>query len=119
MLIERQSPLNVALSHRLVDQLNHLRRTDLPWLWSDTKVQVTVSYIEEYDSRRWKPFRIAEIVITAQHDSTVTLRDLRRCIFTDAVTPVLENLGASALCDEDTKILVSFVRGLCVARTDP
>lgn len=70
------------------------------------KVQVTVSYTEDRQSRRWKPSKVAEIVVTAQHDGTVALAHLRRCIMTDAVIPVLKSHGAWELCDKATEFLV-------------
>jgi S-adenosylmethionine synthetase len=50
----------------------------LPWLFPDTKAQVTIEFKE--DSGRLFPVRINTVIVTMQHDQTVTLETLRRSI---------------------------------------
>ncbi|MCF6476636.1 methionine adenosyltransferase [Nonomuraea sp. MG754425] len=85
-------PLPITLAHRLARRLTEVRRTGVvPYLRPDGKTQVTV----EYDGDR--PVRLDTVVVSSQHASGVSLRDmlapdLRR----EVVEPVLAEAGLAA-----------------------
>lgn len=77
-------PMPIWLSHRLVMQLAHVRRTgQLPYLRPDGKSQVTIEY------SRGVPVRVDSITIAAQHDPEVSnealQRDLRELVIREVV----------------------------------
>ena len=57
-------PATLQFSHRLMEQLAHLRRTDPAWAWvrPDSKSQVTIEY------RDGKIARVDAVVVSTQHD---------------------------------------------------
>jgi S-adenosylmethionine synthetase len=91
-------PLPIHLAHRLARALTDLReKKTLPYLRPDGKTQVTVEY--EDDGR---PRRLHTVVVSTQHDETVTQArirdDVRRYLF-----PVLP----SSLLDDRTILHVN------------
>ncbi len=77
-------PMPIWLSHRLVMQLAHVRRTgQLPYLRPDGKSQVTIEYSHGV------PVRVDSITIAAQHDPEVSnealQRDLRELVIREVV----------------------------------
>ena len=86
-------PLPIYLAHRLVEKLATVRQNrKLPWLRPDGKSQVTVEYRNE------KPVRVHTVVISTQHDPSVSHAKLRREIITKVVKPVIP----ARLLDKDT-----------------
>ena len=87
-------PLTLALSHRLMRQIRDVREAGtLSYLRPDAKAEVSV----ELDDHN-QVTRIAAVVLSTQHDETVTLDQLRkdvRQLVIDAVLP-------QDLVDEDT-----------------
>lgn len=87
-------PLTLALSHRLMRQIRDVREAGtLSYLRPDAKAEVSV----ELDDHN-QVTRIAAVVLSTQHDETVTLDQLRedvRRLVIDAVLP-------QDLVDEDT-----------------
>jgi S-adenosylmethionine synthetase len=70
-------PLTILLAHRLNSALAAARRDGtLPWLRPDTKTQVTVEY--EHDGGAVVPKRVHTVVVSAQHDETITTEQLRK-----------------------------------------
>ena len=64
---EELMPVPIAYAHRLINRLAEVRlKGGITWLRPDSKSQVTV----EYDGS--KPVRVDAIVISTQHDETVT-----------------------------------------------
>ncbi len=105
-------PLSVALSHRLVQRLAAVRKEGLlPYLRPDGKSQVTVEY--SYGA----PKRIDTVVISAQHDPTVSQDVITR----DITEMVINEVVPAGLRDANTKIFVNptgrFVVGGPVADT--
>lgn len=77
-------PLPIALSHRIMNRLNDLRFTKaVDWLRPDSKSQVTV----EYDGD--KPVRIDAVVVSTQHDPSVTREDITDWIVPNCILPCL------------------------------
>ncbi len=81
-------PLPVWTSHRLAERLAAVRRSgEVPGLRPDGKTQVTV----EYDGDR--PFRVAAVVVSTQHDPDVELTaTLAPAVRAAVVEPVLSRL---------------------------
>lgn len=91
-------PLALHLSHRLTRRLTYLRKANiLPYLRPDGKSQVTV----EYDGD--EPIRIAAVVISAQHDETVQMEQLRE----DILENVIRTEIPAKFLDADTKIFIN------------
>ncbi|XP_048759666.2 S-adenosylmethionine synthase-like [Ostrea edulis] len=85
---EECMPLTVVLSHQLNARIAQLRRSgDLNWARPDTKTQVTVEY--KYDKGACVPLRVHSVVISAQHDETVTLEKLRKELMEKVVNFVI------------------------------
>ena len=94
---EELMPLPISLSHKLAKCLSEARKTGLlPYLRPDGKTQVTV----EYDGKL--PKRIDTVVISAQHDATVSQSRLKD----DLKKFVISNLPAQLL-DKDTKFFIN------------
>lgn len=91
-------PLALHFSHCLTRRLTYLRKAQiLPYLRPDGKSQVTV----EYDGD--KPVRIAAVVISAQHDETVQVEQLRE----DLLENVIRAEIPAKFLDADTKIFIN------------
>ena len=91
-------PLPITLAHALSKRLTEVRKSGLlSYLRPDGKTQVTV----EYDGD--KPKRIEAIVVSAQHDESVTQQRLRG----DVIKHVINEVVPAALTDEKTVIYVN------------
>ncbi len=76
-------PAPVYYSHLLVQRQAELRKNGtLPWLRPDAKSQVTINY--EGDSPR-----IDAVVLSTQHDPSISLEDLRDAVLENIIKPVL------------------------------
>nr|XP_022317821.1 S-adenosylmethionine synthase-like isoform X2 [Crassostrea virginica] len=85
---EECMPLTVVLSHQLNARIAQLRRSgELKWARPDTKTQVTIEY--KYDKGACVPIRVHSVVISAQHDETVTLEKLRKELIEKVVNFVI------------------------------
>ncbi|XP_061196204.1 S-adenosylmethionine synthase-like [Saccostrea echinata] len=95
---EECMPLTVVLSHQLNARIAQLRRTgELSWARPDTKTQVTIEY--KYDKGACVPLRVHSVVISAQHDETVTLERLRKELMEKVVYYVIPQ----KYLDKDTR----------------
>ncbi|MBR4467403.1 MAG: methionine adenosyltransferase, partial [Clostridia bacterium] len=79
-------PFPIMMAHKLVKKLTEVRKDrTLPYLRPDGKSQVTVEYDDDH-----RPVRIDTVVLSTQHDETVSLdqikEDVRKYVF-DAVLP--------------------------------
>ena len=96
---EELMPLPITLAHKLAKRLADVRQNNLlPFLLPDGKAGVTV----EYD-KQWSPMRLAEVVISAQHKSDVSMETLRAGIMRHVVDEVL----AESLRDVQTRIIIN------------
>ncbi|NXP64734.1 METK1 synthase, partial [Chloropsis cyanopogon] len=76
---EECMPLTIILAHKLNARLAELRRSgELPWLRPDSKTQVTVQYMQKNGAVI--PVRVHTIVISVQHDETISLENMRRTL---------------------------------------
>ncbi len=77
-------PAPIYYSHRLVERQAELRKNGtLPWLRPDAKSQVTLRYEEG------KPVAIDAVVLSTQHDPSISLDDLREAVQRHIIEPVL------------------------------
>lgn len=73
---EEYMPLTIVLAHKLNAKLAELRRSgDFSWLRPDSKTQVTVKYLQKNGAVI--PVRVHTIVVSVQHDETITLSDMQ------------------------------------------
>jgi len=76
-------PAPVYYSHLLVERQAELRKNGtLPWLRPDAKSQVTINY--EGDTPK-----IDAVVLSTQHDPSISLDDLRDAVLENIIKPVL------------------------------
>ncbi|NRB37777.1 MAG: methionine adenosyltransferase [Pseudomonadales bacterium] len=76
-------PAPLYYSHLLVQRQSELRKNGtLPWLRPDAKSQVTINY--EGDSPK-----IDAVVLSTQHDPSISLEDLREAVLETIIKPVL------------------------------
>ena len=91
-------PMPIYLAHKMALRLSEVRKNNtLKYLRPDGKTQVTV----EYDDG--KPKRIDTVVVSSQHDSDVSLEQIRADIIKHVIIPSLPH----DLIDENTKYLIN------------
>lgn len=103
---EALMPLPITLANRLTRRLEEVRRQNtLPYLLPDGKAQVSVEY------RDGAPARLAAVVVSAQHDATVSTLALREAVEREVIRAVLP----PELIDAETDIFINptgrFVTG--------
>ena len=87
-------PLPIQLAHLLAHRLAETRKSgELPYLRPDGKSQVTIEY------RDGRPFRVEAVVISSQHDPSVSNEQLRA----EIEEKVIRHTVSSELLDKDTK----------------
>ena len=78
-------PAPVFYSHLLVQRQAELRKNKtLPWLRPDAKSQITMRYGED-----GKPVAIDAVVLSTQHDPSISLEELRTEVLEKVIKPVL------------------------------
>ncbi len=91
-------PLPIMLSHKMCQRLEEVRKLNiLPYLRPDGKGQVTVEY------ENGKPVRIEAVVLSSQHDSTVSTERLRK----DLKEQVIDKVMPKEYLDKDTKYYIN------------
>ena len=91
-------PMPIEYSHRLVKKQADLRKSgQLPWLRPDAKSQVTVRYEDS------KPVAIDTVVLSTQHDETISQDDLVEAVIEEVIKPTLP----AEMITADTKYLVN------------
>ena len=96
---EEYMPYAINMAHKLARQLTKIRKDGtLKYLRPDGKTQVTIEYDEEQ-----KPIRIEAVVLSTQHDSVVTQKqihtDIKKYVF-DPILPI-------EMVDENTKYFIN------------
>ena len=96
---EEYMPLAVVLAHRLAKRLEIIRKEgNLSYLRPDGKSQVTVEYGED-----GYPVRVDTIVVSAQHDETVTHEQIEK----DIIEEVIKKCIPEKYLNADTKFLIN------------
>lgn len=91
-------PMPIEYSHRLVKKQSEVRKSgQLAWLRPDAKSQVTVRYEDG------KPAAIDTVVLSTQHDETVSHKQLEEAVIEEVIKPVLP----ASMISADTKYLVN------------
>ena len=87
-------PAPIQFSHRLMEKQAQLRKDGtLAWLRPDAKAQVTV----RYDGN--KPAFIDALVLSTQHDPSISQKDLHEAVMEEIIKPVIP----AAMLHKDTK----------------
>ena len=95
---EELMPLAITLSHKMCKKLEDVRKSgELSYLRPDGKGQVTVEY------RNGKPYRIDTVVLSTQHDDTVTTETLRKEVKEKVIDVVMQG----ELVDDKTVYLIN------------
>jgi S-adenosylmethionine synthetase len=77
-------PAPIYYSHRLVERQAQLRKNGtLPWLRPDAKSQLTLRYENDM------PVGVDAVVLSTQHDPSVSLGELREAVLEEIIKPVL------------------------------
>ncbi|MCP5150836.1 MAG: methionine adenosyltransferase [Ectothiorhodospiraceae bacterium] len=77
-------PAPITYAHRLVRRQAEVRRSgELSWLRPDAKSQVTFRYEDG------KPVHIEAVVLSTQHDESISTDDLREAVMEHIIRPVL------------------------------
>lgn len=96
---EELMPLAITLSHKLCKKLEEVRKDGvLDYLRPDGKSQVTVEYGDD-----GKLNRIEAVVLSSQHNESVTTEKLRE----DLKREVIEKVIPNNLVDENTKFYIN------------
>ncbi|MEG1678356.1 MAG: methionine adenosyltransferase, partial [Clostridia bacterium] len=91
-------PLPISLAHKLTRRLTQVRKDQtLPWLRPDGKSQVTVIYEDG------KPVSVDTVVISAQHNESVTHAQIEDAILSQVIHAVVPD----ALWTKDTKVYIN------------
>lgn len=91
-------PLPISLAHRLTKRQSDVRKAGtLPWLRPDAKSQVTIQYADNV------PLRIEAVVLSTQHDASVSYSDLKEGVMEEILKPILP----AAMIDAHTKFYIN------------
>ncbi|MFH0781513.1 MAG: methionine adenosyltransferase [Pseudomonadota bacterium] len=91
-------PLPISLAHQLTKRQADVRKANiLSWLRPDAKSQVTVEYIDNI------PTRIEAVVLSSQHDPSVSYADLKEGIMEEIIKPVIP----ANMIDANTKFYIN------------
>ncbi len=95
---ETLMPMPIALAHKLTKRQADVRKANiLSWLRPDAKSQVTIEYVNNV------PSRIEAVVLSTQHDATVSYADLKEGVMEVIIKPVLP----AKMIDGNTKFYIN------------
>lgn len=95
---EELMPLAITLSHKMCKKLEEVRKQGiLKYLRPDGKGQVTVEYFNGI------PKRIEAVVLSTQHDDSVSTEQLRK----DVKEAIIDKVLPQDLIDENTKFFIN------------
>jgi S-adenosylmethionine synthetase len=96
---EELMPFPITQAHKILLRATELRKNKtIKWLRPDAKSQVTV----EYEGH--KPIRIDAVVVSHQHDETVSYKEIKETVINEIIRPILEPTG---LLDDKTKYYIN------------
>jgi S-adenosylmethionine synthetase len=109
---EEFMPAPIMYAHKLMLRQAYVRKNKIfPWLRPDAKSQVTFQYVDN------KPQRISAIVLSTQHEDTISYSDLKEGVMEEIIKHVIPEY----LLDKNTKFFINptgrFVLGGPVADT--
>jgi S-adenosylmethionine synthetase len=91
-------PMPIYLAHRLTKRQSEIRKAGvLPWLRPDAKSQVTIEYENKI------PKRIDAVVLSTQHDESISYEKLKEAVLDEIVRPVLP----AEMLDSNTKFFIN------------
>ncbi len=91
-------PMSITYAHLLTKSQADVRKAGiLPWLRPDAKSQVTIQYENN------KPSRIEAVVLSTQHDESVSYEDLKEGVMEEIIKPTLP----VDMIDGDTKFFIN------------
>jgi S-adenosylmethionine synthetase len=91
-------PMPLTYAHRLVKRQADVRKGKvLPWLRPDAKSQVTIQYENSI------PKRIDAVVLSTQHDTSVSYENLKEAVMEEIIKPILP----ATMIDRDTKFFIN------------
>ncbi|MFP4560563.1 MAG: methionine adenosyltransferase [Thiohalorhabdus sp.] len=91
-------PMPIQYAHKLTEQQKVLRNNGkLPWLRPDVKSQVSVRYEGN------TPKAIDAVVISTQHDESVSYDDLKEAVMEEMIKPIIP----SSMLSDDTKYFIN------------
>ena len=91
-------PMPIYFAHKLTKRQSEVRKSNtLPWLRPDAKSQVTIEYQDN------RPKRIEAIVLSTQHDESISYEKLKEAVMAEIIMPVLPK----EMLDADTKFYIN------------
>jgi len=99
-------PMPITYAHQLTKRQADVRKEGtLPWLRPDAKSQVTIQYIDNV------PTSINAVVLSTQHDKSVSYKDLKEGVMEEIIRPILP----AHMINEQTQFFINptgrFVTG--------
>jgi S-adenosylmethionine synthetase len=92
-------PAPIMYAHKILQYAAKLRKSGtITWLRPDSKSQVTL----EYEGHR--PVRVHTVVLSHQHDETISYKELKNELIEKVIKPVLAPTG---LLDSETKYYIN------------
>ncbi len=91
-------PMSITYAHLLTKRQADVRKAKiLPWLRPDAKSQVTIQYENN------QPSRIEAVVLSTQHEDSISYEDLREGVMEEIIKPTLP----ADMIDKDTKFFIN------------
>jgi S-adenosylmethionine synthetase len=82
-------PYSHVLANQICEEMAKLRKDGtLPWLRPDVKSQVIVEY-EKLPTGHVKPLRVYNILISTQHDPTITVEEIRTALTEQVIKKIV------------------------------